>query len=182
MVLLGDLLRPEVLLDGHRVVGAALDRRVVRHDHDLPTRDAPDAGDYSGSRHLAVVHPEGRQGRELQERRVRVEYEVYAVPHRQLAALLVPLPGLLAATAPGLLGPVAQLLQELLVGLDVTLELVALPLHEGPKLAHRFAPSLASRSRRTFRRTLPVAVVGSSSTNSTSRGYSCAPRRFLTRV
>src|SRR5438270_665280 len=35
VVLLGDLLSPEVLLDGHRVVGPALDRGIVRHDHDL---------------------------------------------------------------------------------------------------------------------------------------------------
>ena len=34
-VLLGDLLRAQVLLDGHREVGAALDRRVVGDDHAL---------------------------------------------------------------------------------------------------------------------------------------------------
>ncbi len=86
MVSLGYLLGPEVLFDRHRVVGAALDRRVVRHDHDLPPRDAPDAGDHARRRNLPVVHLEGSQRRELQERRVRVEEEIYAVPHRQLAA------------------------------------------------------------------------------------------------
>jgi hypothetical protein len=73
VVLLSDLLRPEVLFDRHRVVGAPLDGGVVRHDHDLSARDAADAGDDTRRRHLAVVHPEGRQRRELQERRTRIE-------------------------------------------------------------------------------------------------------------
>src|SRR5207244_418270 len=42
-VLPRDFLRPQVLLHRHRVVGAALDGGVVRHDHALAARDAPDA-------------------------------------------------------------------------------------------------------------------------------------------
>src|SRR3712207_7804657 len=38
-VLLGNLLCAEVLLDRYRIVGAALDGRVVGDDHDLPRRD-----------------------------------------------------------------------------------------------------------------------------------------------
>ena len=44
-VLERDLLRAQVLLDGDRVVGAALDRRVVGDDQHLAARDAADAGD-----------------------------------------------------------------------------------------------------------------------------------------
>ena len=44
-VLLGDLLRAQVLLHGQREVRAALDRGVVRHDHALLTLDDADAGD-----------------------------------------------------------------------------------------------------------------------------------------
>ena len=46
-VLLGDLLRAEVLLDRQRIVGAALHRRVVADDHHLPARHAADAGDHA---------------------------------------------------------------------------------------------------------------------------------------
>ncbi len=47
-VLLRDLLRAHVLLDGHRVVGAALHGRVVGDDHHLAPGDAADAGDDAG--------------------------------------------------------------------------------------------------------------------------------------
>jgi hypothetical protein len=43
-VLERDLLRPEVLLHGHREVRAAFDRRVVGHDHHFAAADAADAG------------------------------------------------------------------------------------------------------------------------------------------
>ena len=49
-VLEGDLLGPQVLLDGHRVVGAALDGRVVGDDHAGRALDAADAGDDAGAR------------------------------------------------------------------------------------------------------------------------------------
>ncbi len=50
MILLGDLLRAQMLLDGHRIVRAALDRRVVGDDDAvLPFHDA-DPGDHSGRR------------------------------------------------------------------------------------------------------------------------------------
>ena len=44
-VLERDLLRADVLLDRDRIVGAALDRRVVGDDQHLAARDAADAGD-----------------------------------------------------------------------------------------------------------------------------------------
>jgi len=43
-VLLGDLLRAKVLLDGDRKVRAAFDRRVVRDDHALLALDHADPG------------------------------------------------------------------------------------------------------------------------------------------
>ena len=55
VVLRGDRLRAQVLLDRHRVVGAALDRRVVGDDDALATRHPPDAGDHAGGRDGVVV-------------------------------------------------------------------------------------------------------------------------------
>ena len=45
VVLARDLLRAQVLLDGQRIVGAALDGRVVADDHALAAGDPADAGD-----------------------------------------------------------------------------------------------------------------------------------------
>ena len=50
VVLGGDGLRAQVLLDRDRVVGAALDGRVVGDDHDLAAADPADAGDDAGAR------------------------------------------------------------------------------------------------------------------------------------
>ena len=54
-VLAGDLLRAQVLLDSHRVVGAALDRGVVRDDGALHATHPPDARDDAGAGRLVVV-------------------------------------------------------------------------------------------------------------------------------
>ena len=72
-VLQGDLLGAEVLLHRHRVVGAALHRRVVGDDHALGAGDPADAGDDAGARHLAAVHAVRGELRELKERRADVE-------------------------------------------------------------------------------------------------------------
>ena len=54
-VLERDLLGAQVLLDGHRVVRAALDRRVVGDDDAGRALDAADAGDDAGARGVVVV-------------------------------------------------------------------------------------------------------------------------------
>ena len=72
-VLERDLLRAQVLLHGHRVVRAALDRRVVGDDQHLAARHAADAGDEAGGRRLVVVHVERGQRRQLEKRRAGIE-------------------------------------------------------------------------------------------------------------
>ena len=90
-VLQRDLLRPQVLLHRHRVVGAALHRRVVGDDHAFLPRDAADAGDHPRRRRLAVVHAEGGELADLEERRARVEQAVDPLARQQLAARRMPL-------------------------------------------------------------------------------------------
>ena len=92
-VLSGDLLCAQVLLDGDRVVRAALHRRVVGHDHALATRDSADAGDHSRAGTLVVVHAVGGQRRQFQEGAAGVEQPVDAVAGQQLAAADVALAG-----------------------------------------------------------------------------------------
>jgi len=53
------LLRPQVLLHGLRVVGAALDRRIVGDHDDGAAAHAADAGDDASARGRTVVHAVG---------------------------------------------------------------------------------------------------------------------------
>ena len=113
-VLLGDLLRAEVLLDGEREVRAALDRGVVGHDHALTALDDADAGHDPGPRRLAVVHlPCGQRG-QLEECRVRVAEAVDSLARRQLPTRAMPLERLLSAAPRDGCGSLAELGHELL--------------------------------------------------------------------
>src|SRR4029079_12891195 len=105
-VLQGDGLRAKVLLDRQRVVGAALDGRVVGHDHALAAVDPADAGDDRGAGdgvdvvRPGAVHPERRERAELEERAAGIEEPVDPVADQELAATGVPgAGGLAAATA-----------------------------------------------------------------------------------
>jgi hypothetical protein len=72
-VLERDLLRTQMLLDGDRVVGPALDRRVIRDEHALDTLDTADARHDPSTRRLVVVEAGGGQGGELQKCAAGVE-------------------------------------------------------------------------------------------------------------
>ena len=77
------LLRPEVLLDGDREVGAPLCRGVVGEDHRLAPRDPADAGHDAGARRRIVVEPAGGERCDLEERGPAVEQVVDALPRRE---------------------------------------------------------------------------------------------------
>ena len=55
-------------------------------DDALATRDAADAGDDPGRRHVAAVHAVGRELRQLEERRAHIEEHADALARQQLAA------------------------------------------------------------------------------------------------
>ena len=89
VVLEGDLLRPEVLLDGQRVVRAALDGGVVGHDDAGHALDLADAGHDPGARRVpavVAVDAVGGQRAQLEEGRARVDQPVDPLANRQLAA------------------------------------------------------------------------------------------------
>ncbi len=81
-----DLLRAHVLLHRDRIVGAALDRRVVADDHALAAGDPADAGDEARARRIVVVHPVRGELRQLEERRARIEQLRDPIARQQLAA------------------------------------------------------------------------------------------------
>ena len=96
-VLQGDLLCAQVLLHRHRVVRAALDRRVVGDDDALDALHATDAGHDPRPWRLVVVKAVRRQRVQLEERAARVEEPIDPLADRQLAALPVAGDGALVA-------------------------------------------------------------------------------------
>ena len=72
-----------MFLDGDRIVGAAFDRRIVRHDHHFASRDAADAGHEPRSGRGIVVHAEGRERRQFEEWRLRIEQPIDSLANRQ---------------------------------------------------------------------------------------------------
>jgi YebC/PmpR family DNA-binding regulatory protein len=72
-VLPRDLLGAQMLLHRHRVIGAALDGRVVGDDHAPRARDPADAGDHARARRLAVIEAVRRQLRRSPGTASRVE-------------------------------------------------------------------------------------------------------------
>ena len=109
---LRDLLRAQVLLHGQRVVGAALDRRVVGHDDALPPADPTDARDHARGRHGVVVHAEGRELRQLDEGRARIEQALDPIPRQHLAAIQMSLPRSFRPALPHATHLLAQVVDE----------------------------------------------------------------------
>ena len=85
-VLARDLLRAQMLLHGHRIVGAALDGGVVAHDHAFAPFDAADAGDDAGGVDRVLVHAVRGERRQLEERRAGIDQPQDPFARQKLAA------------------------------------------------------------------------------------------------
>ena len=109
IVLPRDILRAQMLLHRHRIIGAALDGGVVGDDHAFAPRDPPDAGDDAGRMHVAAIEAVGRQRRQFEKRRAGIDQQVDALARQHLAARGVPLARRLAAAAGHLVELFAQL-------------------------------------------------------------------------
>ena len=136
-VLLGHLLRAQVLLHGEREVRAALDGRVVRDDHALAALDDADARHDPGARRSAVVHLPRGERVQLEEGRAGIDEPVDPLSRRQLAARAVPLGRLLAAAARDLRRALAQLGDELLHPLAPARELLGVAVELRGQDGHR---------------------------------------------
>ena len=113
-ILLGHLLRAEVLLHREGEVRAALHGGVVRDDDAGAALDDPDAGDDARGRRLVVVDPEGGERVQLEERRAGVDEPVDPLSRRELAARAMALHRCGAASRGDERGAVAELRDELL--------------------------------------------------------------------
>ena len=96
-VLAGDLLGAQVLFDGDREIGPALDRRVVGDDDAFAPHDPADPGHDPGRRHLAVIHAERRQRRQFEKRRARIEQQPHPLARQQFPPRQMPPPRRLPA-------------------------------------------------------------------------------------
>src|SRR5258708_16287618 len=82
------------------MAGAAVYGRVAGGDHGFGARDHADAADAAAAdREAGAVTGQGRQ---LEERRVRVDQQLNALANGELTAVAVPLEGLRAASGQGL--------------------------------------------------------------------------------
>ncbi len=68
-ILARDVLRTKVLFHRKRIIGPALDGRIVGDDHALATFDKADAGNDAGGMHVAAIKPVCCERRQLEERR-----------------------------------------------------------------------------------------------------------------
>ena len=99
IVLPRDILRAQMLLHRHRVIGAALDGGVVGDDDAFAARDAPDAGDDAGGMDVAAIEAVGGQRRQFEKRGAGIDQQVDALARQHLAARGMPLARHLAAAA-----------------------------------------------------------------------------------
>ena len=92
-VLARDFLCAEMLLHGHRVIGAALDRRIVADDHDLAAFDPTDACDHARAVDVALIHAVCGERTDFEERRAEIKKLHDTVARQQLASCRMPFTG-----------------------------------------------------------------------------------------
>ena len=99
IVLPRDILRAQMLLHRHRIVGAALDGGVVGDDDAFAPRNAPHPGDDAGGMHVAAIEAVGGERRQFEKGGAGIDQQVDALARQHLAARGMPLARRLAAPA-----------------------------------------------------------------------------------
>src|SRR5437588_5036226 len=112
VVFRGNLLRPQMLLHGDGVVGAAFHRRIIRNNHAVAAADAANSGNDARRRQRIGIHLVRRERRELEKIRAAIEQCLNACARQHLAAAGVPLPCGFAATQPDFRQPLAHITRE----------------------------------------------------------------------
>ena len=86
-VIAGNLLRPQMLLHGKRIVGAAFYGGIVGNHHAFARGYPSDAGDQAGARQLFAIYPLRRERGELEERGTGIEQRGDAFARQQFSGL-----------------------------------------------------------------------------------------------
>ena len=136
-VLLGDFLRPQVLLHRQREVRAALDRGVVRDDHALAALDDADPGDDPGRRRLASYTPQAASADSSRNAVSGSHKPVDPLARRELAARAMALERLLSASLGDGCRALAKLGDELLHALPPPREGIRVAFHRCGEHCHR---------------------------------------------
>ena len=145
-VLERDFLRAQVLAHGDRVIGAALDRRVVADDDAFEAGHAADARDEAAAGNPVVVQVVAGQLADLEERRARVEQPVDAVAHQQLVAAFVLRAGGSRTACAHLGGEIAQFAASARLTASLAANSAAVPIDAGLR-ARSFSVSLGAAAR-----------------------------------
>ena len=136
VILLSDLLRPQMLLYGQRIVSAALYRGIVGDDHALDAVNPADSANDSGRGHVVLVDLPRGELPDLQEWRIVVEQQPYPVPRQQLTAHHVALAGSLAAAQHHLRTQFRQVASQRLVYREVGGKVVRIAIDLGLNEGH----------------------------------------------
>ena len=92
-VFLRDLLRTQVLLHRHRVIGTALNGGIVAHDHHLAAGDTPDPGNQARAIDLVLaIHAIGGKLADFEEGTAGIEQALHALAREKLAPPDMPFP------------------------------------------------------------------------------------------
>jgi hypothetical protein len=86
VIIEGDFLGAQVLLNGDREIRAAFHGGVVADDDAFAARYPSDAGDDASARSFAVIHAVGGQRRQLQKGRGRIDQPLDPFARQELAA------------------------------------------------------------------------------------------------
>jgi hypothetical protein len=78
-------LRPQMLFHGERIVGAALDRRIIGNDHTSHPADLTDASDDTGGGNPILINRMGGKGGKLEKRRTRINQRLHPLARQHLA-------------------------------------------------------------------------------------------------
>ena len=81
---LGDFLRPQMLLDGHGKISAALYRRVVCDNHTGSAGNTANAGDQAGAGRFIPIQSISSQLTEFKKGRAGVQQTLYALSRQEL--------------------------------------------------------------------------------------------------
>ena len=135
-VLHGDFLRPQMFFHRHRIIGAALDGRVIADDHDFAPGDTADAGNHARTMHIAFIHAVRRQGPDFHEGRPRVQQTLDTLAWQQLAARQMFLARAFRSAPCSLCGLGMELAQKRIHGGMIGVEALGSRIDRGNKLGH----------------------------------------------
>ena len=103
VILFSNFLGAQVFLDGKRVIGTALDGRIIGDNHAIDVADLPDARYEACGWHFVVIETVSRELSDLEERRATINDRTNSIAWQQFASRQMPVAGAFTATCRDLL-------------------------------------------------------------------------------